>query len=938
MSLGEYAALVISGAIALEDALFIVANRARVMTEQCALGSSGMAACQLSPSKADALIAGNASMSRLSVACRNSEDACVISGPLTQLDVFQTMSSKQGIKSKRLAVPYGFHSDAMDPIVMALRELGKSVVWRTPTIPVASNVSGRLLIPKDFGPDYFAIHARQPVRFSDIAQSLQRIGALDGAVWIEVGPHPTTLPMLQRVPNTTCQLFPSMQKEKDSWTLLYNILSYFYRNRDDINWRSIFEPDMKMLDLPGHPLVNTPFSVPYRESTPVALSSEQDMALYTHTGFTLLPRRLTYDSTPENTSCVFETTMAVLGRHIAGHNVGGTAICPASVFFELALEAGRATVQLDSDCLLIGQDISFANPLIYDSNNSSQPIRVQLVQPKTQSGSASDIRVTITTIQHDKEIHCCSTTLSIKDYSEVRRSLVKDGALANRQRQHFSHGNTVHSTFHKKLLYETIFTRVVTYSAEYQSLVTFSILGSSDEGFGSFKLPSTSHKDRCLIPPVFTDTLLHAAGFAANLSVSSGEICICSHIGSVEILDDTNFDNDFTIYCSLFDNANGSILADAIVLDFTGAACATIRGIEFKKLRLTSFQRLLQNAAIGPTKTISHPAIAPRPSIITDQHPATALTKPQPLTVDTRARVRDTVSNILEEVYGSNEINPTLSLESLGIDSLMQIEITSKLRDFFPETNMSPNDLMECESLEALENYIISAISTPALTLSGNVTPELSSPESNDGACAQVRDPMIELIGQVYGSPELDYSKSPGSLGNDPLTQFGNATSLETPATNFDHHNLLQQDIIQVVEDTLERKVQPKQNHNDNAQHFASERVSSTTNGEVTQTSVSRTVVKSSKRNPLLLHASESPNLPIYLIHDGSGQVGMYAKLCKPDRKVLGFFDPDFPRKPLQTASLEQMASRYASCLSASGIHELIIGGKSLTCQLLIND
>ena len=912
------------------------------MTEHCAFDTSGMVACKLNPPKADALIAGDTHLSSLSVGCRNSEDACVISGILTQLDAFQETCSSLGTKTKRLAVPYGFHSEAMDPIVNQLTELGESVVWSTPSIPVGSNALGRFLVPEDFGPGYFAMHARQPVRFADIVLDLQNLGALNNAVCIEVGPNPTTLPMMQNIANSTCHFFPSMQKDKDSWILLHAILGWFFNNQDVVDWRRAFEPDMQVLDLPGHPLVNTPFPMPYREPNQVTMNSGQIDPSYTSTGFTLLPRRMMTDSTPAGISGIFETTMAILGPHIAGHNVGGTAICPASVFFELALEAAHAINPNRPDDLFIGQDISFSNPLIYDSNQNSQIIRVSLIQQIARLGSITGFKVTISAVQGGKEIPCCITNISVKRSSELRRSLLKDAALATRQQRHFSAGSIAHNNFHRKLLYETIFTRVVAYSAEYQSLTSFSLSDSNDEGFGLFTLPSTSSTTGCLIPPVFTDTLLHAAGFAANLSVPSDDICICGYVGSVEVLDGINFNSEFTVYCTLFDNSNGAIIADAVALGSNGEACAAVRGIEFKKLRLTSFQRLLQNAATRTAQVTPSPDTVSYPSLQIGRklvNQVSASNVPQALGVDTRTRIRDSVSNIVGEIYGSGAIDPMQSLEALGIDSLMQIEITSKLREFFPGTDMNPNDLLQCESLEALENFVVSAIVTPDLILSGSVTPELNSsiPTLSDRTSTGVRDTMVGVINEVYGSQDLDYSKSLDSLGIDSLMQIEIATKLKDafPGTDFDHHDLTQHETLGAVEELLEYKILLNRNRSD-TREIPTPTTRSSTDTEITSTGISETFVRASKAEPSLLHTSDNAHVPVYLIHDGSGQIGMYTRLCKLDRNVLGFFDPDYPREPLQVTSLEQMAARYTSSIVTSGVHDLIIGGESLVCQIVV--
>lgn len=939
--MGEYAALIISGALALEDALSVVANRARLMIEHCALDLSGMVACKFSSSKADALIAGDVLFSGLNVACINSENACVISGPLSQLAAFQKTCLSQGHKTQRLDVPYGFHSKAMDPIIKPLNDLGSSVLWSSPSIPVASNVFGRFFDPEDFGPDYFARHAREPVRFLDIIEHLRIKGALGESVCIEVGPHPTTLPMMQNMVGSLCHSFPSMQKGGDPWHSLYAILSYLFKNQDKIAWRQVYEPNMKIVDLPGHPLAGTPFVVPYKEHSSSELSCEKTSTAYVKTGFTLLPRQLASSSSSEQTSFIFETDMAILGPHIAGHNVGGTAICPASVLFELVIEAARAAVPNCTDLLLVGQDMSFSNPLILDHNNNSQIVRVLLTGPRPQPGIPADLKVAIKLFQNEKETECCCVTISMRDPSEVRQGLRKDTALVKRQQRHLATGHKSHNTFQRKLLYKRIFTRVVTYSAEYQSLTEFSLSDSNDEGIGSFKLPPTSREDACLIPPVFTDTLLHAAGFAANLSVASDEICICSHVGLVEVLDGINFTNDFTVYCNLFDNSDGVIVADTIALDLNGEAVAAVRGIEFKKIRLVSFQKLIQKASTRSTKSTDHSekAFLPSSGLGTGNlDSATASLVTSPSAVDTRAEVRDTIRDIIGEVYGSHKIDLTESMTALGIDSLMRIEITSKLKDYFPASNISSNDLLECESLETLENYVVlalnSLVSTPDSTQSEPMTLDLGQlpPNGKKNSRPRARDIMTDVIGEIYGSHDLDYFKSLDSLGIDSLMQIEIVSKLKEilPEADFDGSDLLQSETLKDIENLLEYKMQPRQKYGSIIRYHTPPQLPYHTDVQTMQMSFYDTGARVSSTNPLLLHASANTNLPLYLIHDGSGQVGMYAKVYQPDRNVWAYFDPDFRVKSLEITCLEDMAARYVYSLSSSRVHDLIIGGKSL--------
>lgn len=804
-----------------------------MMVEECVTSFSGMVACKLSPSKADLLLANDHDLSDLSVACRNTDNDCVVAGPLTQLEKFQEICSKEGIKSKKLDVPYGFHSSSMDPIVEPLQKLGKSIKWSNPSIPVASNVWGRLLTPEDFQPHYFAAHARQPVCFGDTIRQFEKQGLVHNAICLEIGPHSITLPMIQSAPGTSGFFLPTMQKGKDPWLTLNAVLSHFFRTRNHINWRQVFETDVKLVDLPKYPLVNTNFIVPYVEKSQGEPGPEESFETYIDTGFKLLPRLLASQSMSEEDSMQFETTMAILGPLISGHNVGGTAICPASVFHELALEAAHIAMPCSDDELLIVYDMNFIHPLVYDSQEGSRIIRIYLVKNTSKSATVlSESRVMVNTVQEDQEFLCCTMSVSKKASSEVKRSLLRDAAIVGRQSRYLEQVSC--STFHTKLLYETIFKRVVDYSAEYQSLRELSLVASNYEGIGSFALPDTSDMGKYITHPVFTDTLLHTAGFAANLSVHSDEICICGRVESVEVLDRIDYNSVFTVYCTLVDMGDSIILADAFALGPDRQALAVIRGMEFRKLRLSSVQRMFQqatpnmktesNVKIESIRPDSPPELSNSDATTPDSlliDPLTSETSDQ----DSRQEIQLTMNNTISQVYGSANLDNGKSLDALGIDSLMQIEIAAKLKDAFPGKGIDQNDILACETLQALEDLLILK----------------AQPEQPKGAVERSAN-GVPVHKTLADGPEIVKTDSP--------------------------------------------------------------------------------------TNPLHLHSLNSKNLPVYLVHDGSGQADVYSRICNPERDVFAFFNPDFPRQDSTIPSLEHMAERYASCLSKSQTPSLIIGGK----------
>lgn len=829
------------------------------MTARCVLNYSGMIACAASSSTAEKVFADHERMSQLSVACKNSIDSCVVAGPLDALAEFSTACGLLGIKTKKLSVPFGFHSQAMDPIITSLQDLGKSVTWSAPSIPVASNVYGRFFGTQDLQNSYFALHARRPVLFADIIQACQAQGIFDNAMCIELGPHPITLPVLKiSLPDNICTFVPTLQRDHKAWATTSAALNQISLVADDVNWREVFDgTGVKVTDVPGHPLHPTAFAVPYQETYREVVAQETIQEPYRETGLRLLPRILTSQSSDNR--ALFETTTQILGPLISGHSVGGICICPASLFHELVLEASQVILIPEGSRILTVSNMAIPRPLIYEPAQGARPVHVSVTEVRSASKPAgfAEIEVTIKTVDKGaEETLCCSAVASVKSAQDLEHRFLKDAAVVKRQSRHLLNSNSLNNTFRTKLLYEAIFTRVVAYSAEYQTLKSLTVSDSDLEAIGSFQLRIGSATDGYIAPPVFTDTLLHAAGFVANLTVPSEEMCICSQVESIEMLyDKIDYTDSFTVYCSLVDIIKGTILADAFAINTAGKVVAIIRGMDFRRLPLAAFQRMLIDTV--PSTKREPVEIKERQTCIRENDrpgtPAFNMTRTvnangtatPSSTHDSHLEITSAFMRIVDDVYGSAQGQLDLSqpMEALGIDSMMQIEIAAKLNQVFPSANIDHDVIFGCETLQAVEDKFVSMV----------------DPQSRTAA-----------------------TKTPLKSPNENLLP---ATAMSAQATLDD------------ASKKLEEPVPPPE------------------------------LSKVTPSKPTILHPSTASQVPLCLIHDGSGQSSMYRQIRSPDRSILAFADPDFHSPVLQTTSVEQMASRYITSLSPSGTRSLIIGG-----------
>ncbi|HEY0017040.1 MAG TPA: beta-ketoacyl synthase N-terminal-like domain-containing protein [Longimicrobium sp.] len=180
-SLGEYAAACIAGIFSLEDALSLVAERARMIG---ALPGGAMLAVPLSAERAAAfLVEGTA------IATVNAPELCVVAGPADAVDAVRRRLADAGHVARPLAATHAFHSPMMDPVVGPVETLVRRMRLNAPKVPMVSNVTGTW-ITADEATDarYWARHTRETVRFDRGVGELLRA---PGRVLVEVGPGQT---------------------------------------------------------------------------------------------------------------------------------------------------------------------------------------------------------------------------------------------------------------------------------------------------------------------------------------------------------------------------------------------------------------------------------------------------------------------------------------------------------------------------------------------------------------------------------------------------------------------------------------------------------------------------------------------------------------------------------------------------------------------------
>ncbi|MFI0481361.1 SDR family NAD(P)-dependent oxidoreductase [Actinomadura sp. 9N215] len=180
-SIGELTAAHVAGVLSLPDACALVAARAALM--QALPPGGGMAALSATEAEALELIA---EVPGAELAAVNGPASVVVTGDEDAVAELAARWTRSGGKARGLKVSHAFHSARIDPMLAEFTRVAEGLEFRPPRVPIVSNLTGRLAGPDDLcAPEYWARHARMPVRFADGLAALRDEGA---GRFLELGP------------------------------------------------------------------------------------------------------------------------------------------------------------------------------------------------------------------------------------------------------------------------------------------------------------------------------------------------------------------------------------------------------------------------------------------------------------------------------------------------------------------------------------------------------------------------------------------------------------------------------------------------------------------------------------------------------------------------------------------------------------------------------
>ena len=763
-SFGELTALAVAGYLSLEDAIHLIAGRARLMRTKWPAERGAMLAVDATESKVLELIASTQQKHEdayLEIACHNGPSSHVVVGSKAAIRALEeiTSSSSPPVRSSVLNVTHGFHSAFVDSIMTEYTKVISEVVLRKPKISVQLCSSNEQGVKRHISYERLASQSRRPVYFSD---TVGRIEKLYGACrWVEAGVGTAAMALVRRALQGSPvdgHAFHSVKlNDADALKPLADVTLDLWSAGVKLQFLPFVSPPyearFQLLNLPPYQFEKHNHKLEYidrHESADTKLEGNQ----ISHQTPTLIS--LVKFQGPDQRTAFFVVDQSIedFVVSIEGHSVLGNPLCPVSLYVEIATRAAKLiAVDIDpSKYTPRVEDLVISAPLGRDMNRKIDVILERLdsetnawrfrvsSSPRDANGSINHATAVIRlcSIQATSLEPRMKQIRRLIDYHRVN-AILADPAAAG------VHGSMVYK----------LFDRVVNYSDIYRGVIKIASKGNEVSGIVSMPTSVSSALRETSCDPLAIDNFTQVAGLHVNGldDCNEDEVYICSTVEELHDLRDANKTDhrSWLVYSICSGNGGKELSNDIYVFDPESKTIAVmILGVKFHKTNINALKRVLSRANASSTvpRTVeSSPSVAeetrikPRPSLTypKQKRPEVYL-RPKPT-----AGVRSQVAKLLHEVADVpiEDLTDTARLEDIGIDSLMATELLAAIRKSFgiEISTTQYENILDFESLcEALD---------------GSEGSDNSSSEADSGSESvetTATTPLSESVGEPFQS------------------------------------------------------------------------------------------------------------------------------------------------------------------------------------------
>ncbi len=372
-SVGELVAAHVAGVLTLADACALVAARGRLMGELA--GGGAMIAVQASEQEALESLAGSESVALAAV---NSPTAVVLSGDADAVDELAASWRARGRKVKQLAVSHAFHSHRMDGMLEELTQVARGLSFAEPRIPVLSNVTGEVISEELCRPEYWARHAREPVRF---AAGVARLWERGVRSFLELGPEGALSAMVHDCLDADASpvVAPVLREGRTEVDSLLGALAEIWVNGAEVDWRGpLRDSGARRVELPGYAFRRRRFWLDAAPGGAAAVTAIGQLP----GGHPLLGAAV---ALADEGGWLFTGRLSLRTQPwLADHAIAGATVLPGTLLLELALHVGAQV-----GCEWV-QELALHTPLVL---SGPEEVRLQVIVDAPDERGERPVRI-----------------------------------------------------------------------------------------------------------------------------------------------------------------------------------------------------------------------------------------------------------------------------------------------------------------------------------------------------------------------------------------------------------------------------------------------------------------------------------------------------------------------------------------------------------------
>lgn len=702
-SLGEYAALNVAGVISASDAIYLVGTRAQLLIDKCKVGTHGMLAVHGSVSS----VSQSLNDPTINVACINGPEDTVLSGEIAKIEEASNRLTAAGFKCTQLKVPFAFHSSQVDPILDDFERLAAVVQYHSPRIPIISTLLGRQLREGEaVNPSYLRRHAREPVNFLESLVSTQAAGLIDErTIFLEVGPHPVCLGMIKSTLGKETVAVSSLRRIESAYKTLSNSLSTLHIAGLNINWNEYHRDHLdclRLLDLPTYAFDEKNYWLQYtgdwcltkgRANNSAVTLLESKPKLSTTTVHKVVEESVEGDMATVS----IESDMARpdLRAAIMGHLVNGVGLTPSSIYADMAMtvcEYAYKLVRLDIDN--IGMNVSsmeVGKPLIARPDGKSQVLTLT-AKVDASRNSAKLVYSTGSDKTRVEHAHC---TVHFGDKAAWLSEWERTAYLIQSRIDwlKYAEKNGKASKIGRGLAYK-LFSALVEYDPKYRGMEEVILCSDEMEATSHVAFQTKPTDGTFVCSPYWIDSVAHISGFIVNGSDavdSRNQVYVSHGWESLRVAENFSADKTYRSYVKM-QPAGGKMLAgDVYVFDGTKVV-AVVGGLKFQCVPRSVLSRLLPPAGsetLAPGTRLA-PTVQTKTSAVSGTITTVKKIETSQLSMTNLKTVNKKLSSVCSQFLeilakevgvSMDELVDNIAFADLGVDSLMSLTVSGRLRE-----------------------------------------------------------------------------------------------------------------------------------------------------------------------------------------------------------------------------------------------------------------